>query len=50
VASARGNNGGHPPAHSDQRVSLWVRCFAQNRQYFLYSTRPVCFFLFFVVE
>ena len=36
-----------PPAY---RVSLWVVCLPQCLQNFLYSTRPVCFFLFLVVE
>ena len=41
--------GAHPalPAY---RVSLCEVCFRQNLQYFLYSTLPLCFFLFFVVE
>jgi len=31
------------------RLSLWVVRWLQNGQYFLYSTRPLCFRLFFVV-
>ena len=30
--------------------SLWGVCLLHHGQNFLYSTRPVCFFLFLVVE
>jgi len=56
AATRHDSPGGTGPAVAPQaprcayRVSLWVVCLPQCLQNFLYSTRPVCFFLFFVVE
>jgi len=46
----RGTVGANGARRFAYRVSLWVVCLPQYLQNFLYSTRPVCFFLFFVVE